>query len=178
MKLIAEKKGPRDKADLLRFVRRDGSTSQCALPRQGTLPHDLIHYVVESRLPFRNGFLGLIAAGSAAEFVVQIVHDVKAADVEREAVQVEAIVEALQTQLWAGAFDAASFLDAARLAANSRGTPPFDFGSTDPRALYDACLQLLERWNAVPHFAALELELPGGGEQAVAMPARRGGARC
>ena len=53
MKLIAEKKGPRDKADLLRFVRRDGSTSQCALPRQGTLPHDLIHYVVESRLPLR-----------------------------------------------------------------------------------------------------------------------------
>ena len=105
MKLIAEKKTARDKLDELLFVRRDGSTTRCQLPRQGTLPHDLIHYVVESRLPFRNGFLGLIAAGADAAFVLKVVHDKQNPQVETEAVQVESIVEALQTQLWAGGFD-------------------------------------------------------------------------
>ena len=31
-------------------MRRDGSTTGCAMPRQGILPHDLVHYVVESTL--------------------------------------------------------------------------------------------------------------------------------
>ena len=57
MRLIAEKRSSRDKYDVLRFVRNNGSATDALMPRQGILPHDLIHYVVESALPLRHGFL-------------------------------------------------------------------------------------------------------------------------
>lgn len=164
VKLIAEKKSARDKQDELRFVRADGSSTCCLLPRQGTLPHDLIHYVVESRLPFRSGFLGLVAAGADAQFVLDVVHDEQNPQVETEAVQVESIVEALQTQLWAGAFDRGSFIEAAALAAAARGKAAFPFEGVGAQAVYDDCLRLLDQWNGVPWYGKLELEFrPGAG---------------
>lgn len=162
MKLLVDKRGPREKYDHLRFLRSDGSTTECQLPRQGTLPHDLIHYVVESSLPLKNGFLSLVASGSDAEFVLKIVHDRLNPSVEAEAVQVESIVEALQTQLWAGAFDVDAFLEAAELAASSRGHAAFDFADFDPRALYDRTLLLLGEWNAVPYHGKMVLEFQAG----------------
>lgn len=173
MKLIAEKKSARDKLDALRLVRADGSSTACALPRQGTLPHDLIHYVVESRLPFKSGFLGLVAAGADAEFVLKVVHDKQNPQVETEAVQVESIVEALQTQLWAGAFERDSFIEAAALATAARGKPAFPFDGVDAQAVYDECLRLLDQWNAVPWYGRLELEFRAGGHGAV--PQRKTG---
>jgi hypothetical protein len=58
MKLIAERLGRNDKLDRLRCIRRDGSETATSMPRQGILPHDLVHYVVESGLGWRHGFLG------------------------------------------------------------------------------------------------------------------------
>ena len=51
MRLIATKLGPTDKSDSLTFLRSDGSSARIPLPRQGILPHDLVHFVVESALP-------------------------------------------------------------------------------------------------------------------------------
>jgi hypothetical protein len=75
MKLIAVKQGKTDKYDLLRCVRHDGTTASAPMPRQGILPHDLMHYVVESALRYRHGFLGLIAAGAHIEAVMVDLHD-------------------------------------------------------------------------------------------------------
>ena len=162
MKLIAEKLALREKHDRLHFVRADGTKTQCMMPRQGTLPHDLIHFVVESVLPLKHGFLSLVAAGADAVFVMKAVHDVANDEIETGAVQAEALVEALQTQLWAGAFDSASFLHAASLAANSRGKSPFVFDRTDPVVLYEDALQLLGRWNEVSPYQCLELKFMAG----------------
>jgi hypothetical protein len=165
MKLIAEKLGKADKADRLRFLRADGTQTQAAMPRQGTLPHDLLHYVVESALRLEHGFLGMIAAGADAGFVMQAVHDRNSAAPGIEAIQAEAVVEALQTQLWAGAFDPEAFLDGAASASAARGKPAFDFTGVDPRiVLYAAALALLERWNAVPFHGSLELGFHGRDE--------------
>jgi hypothetical protein len=159
VRLIAQKLGKTDKYDSLRFVRSDGRESQISMPRQGTLPHDLVHYVVESALPLRHGFLSLVAAGSEASFVMQAVHDRANQAVATEAVQAEAIVEALQTQLWAGAFDSQAFLDGAALATAARGKPAFDFADLDAEtALYECALALKARWDQVPYHGVLELE--------------------
>jgi len=163
MRLIAEKLGKNDKNDRLRFVRADGSETQTAMPRQGTLPHDLVHYIVESALPLKHGFLSQIASGSDAGFVMQAVHDRSNPATETEAIQAEAIVEALQTQLWAGAFDAAAFAEGARSAAMSRGKAAFDLSGFHPQAmLYDRALALLERWNLVPYHQSMELSFESG----------------
>lgn len=159
MKLIAEKLGKTDKYDRLRFVRADASETQTAMPRQGTLPHDLVHYIVESALPLPHGFLGLVAAGSDAGFVMQTVHDTANPNIATEAVQAEAIVEALQTQLWGGSFDLEAFLEGVRSANAARGKPAFNFTGLDAQThLYDAALALLERWIQVPHHQSMELD--------------------
>lgn len=73
--LIAEKRSSNDKYDVLRFVRNNGSATDSLMPRQGILPDDLIHYVVESALPLRHGFLSQVALGADAQLAVQAADD-------------------------------------------------------------------------------------------------------
>ena len=161
MKLIAEKLGKNEKYDRLKYLRSDGSQTQSAMPRQGTLPHDLVHYVVESALPLRAGFLSLVAAGADAAFVMQAVHD--QANAEAEAVQAEAVVEALQAQLWSGAFDPEAFLEGVCSACAARGQPPFEFADANAGAdLYRKALELDRRWQPLANFQSLTLEFFAG----------------
>jgi hypothetical protein len=158
MRLIATKGLPKDKTDTLTYQRPDGSSCQSAMPRQGVLPHDLIHYVVEAGLGLRNGFLSLVARGAAASFVMDLTHGPNRAQVEREAIQAEAMVEALQTQLWSGGWDHEAFLYGVAMAAQSRGVAAPEFGDQDLQTLlYDAALALAGRWQALPARQALEL---------------------
>lgn len=159
MKLIAEKRSSQDQYDVLRFVRNNGSATTALMPRQGILPHDLIHYVVETALPLRHGFLSQIALGADAGFAVPEVQGTANPATEEQAVQVEAIVEGLQTQLWAGNFDLDTFLLAANTACEARGTPPFDLSGIDVHAcLYQRAQALHAQWQATPYHRAMALE--------------------
>lgn len=157
MKVIATKNAQSEKYDQLKFVRDDGSSSSIAMPRQGILPHDLIHYVVESQLPFQFGFLRQVASGADAGFVMEEVHDVTNSKVSVEAVQVEAIVEALQTQLWSGTFDEEMFLYAVEMACSARGYEAPGWQCENLKGLlFQPALELAKEWNAVPLMASKE----------------------
>jgi hypothetical protein len=159
MQLIAEKNNKSDKLDRLRYLRADGSSTETAMPRQGTLPHDLIHYVVETGLGLRNGFTGLVARGANATFAMQTTHEPAGKDVAAEAIQVEGIVEALQTQLWSGQFDQDDFLEGVRTACLVRDCPTFVFADAAAgQRLFDRALALNAEWMAVPYHGALTLE--------------------
>lgn len=158
MQLIAEKRGKNDKLDHLRYVRGDGSETACPMPRQGILPHDLVHYVVESRLVALKGFTSLVAAGAAAAFAMEQTHDPAGKQVQTEAIQIEAIVEALQTQLWSGQFDEADFTEGVRTACEARATPPCAVDCGD--ALYNDALALHARWMTQPFHTSLTLDFP------------------
>lgn len=160
MRVIAIKNSNADKYDQLRFVRDDGSSSTIDMPRQGILPHDLIHYVVESQLPFQFGFLRQVASGADAGFVMEEIHDATNPSVSVEAVQVEAIVEALQTQLWSGVFDQEMFLYAVEMACSARATVAPAWESASVKSLlFQRALELAREWQAVPVSSALELVL-------------------
>jgi hypothetical protein len=159
MKLIAEKRSSKDKYDVLRFIRNNGSTTDSLMPRQGILPHDLIHYVVESALPLRHGFLSQVALGADAQFVMEAVHDIGNAAIHQQAVQVEAVVEGLQTQLWAGSFDLDVFIDAVNGACAARGQPPFNMAGIDVQSsLYGEALALHAAWQDIPFHGSLSLD--------------------
>ncbi len=161
MKLIAEKLGKTDKLDRLRYLRHNGSSTETAMPRQGILPHDLIHHVVESGLGLKNGFTGLVARGAAATFAMETTHDPVGKEVEAEAIQVEAIVEALQTQLWSGQYSDEDFIEGVRTACLMRETPTFVFASPQAgQELFDAALALDAQWKAVPFHGSLTLDFP------------------
>lgn len=169
MKLIAARQARTDKYDELRCVRRDGSATGCAMPRQGILPHDLIHFVVESMLDWRHAFYGMVAAGADMGFAMEQSHELADCAAKRaladQAIHAEAVVESLQAQLWSAAadpaaFDDAMFLEGVRSACEARGrsTPVLPAGAG--RRLFDAVLALDARWKALPWFGTLELELP------------------
>ena len=161
MELIAEKLGKTDKLDRLRYVRADGSFTACSMPRQGILPHDLIHYVVESQLQLSNGFTGLIAQGAEAAFATQLSHGLAEKMAGAEAIQVEAMVEALQTQLWAGQFSMEDFVEGVRTACHARDQSTFDFSDTDiPPRLFEKVRELNMQWAAVPYYGSLTLQFP------------------
>lgn len=159
MKLIAEKLGKTDKLDRLGYVREDGSLIACLMPRQGILPHDLIHFVVESELQLKDGFTRLIAQGADAALATQLSHGLAEKMAGTEAIQVEAIVEALQTQLWAGQFSPEDFAEGVRTACLARDQPTFYFGGAHiPACLFEKAGELNTQWAALPYYGSLTLQ--------------------
>jgi len=163
MKLIAKKLADNDKYDHLSFIRNDGSSSSAQMPRQHILPHDLLHYVVETAMGFESGFLGLIAKGADVQFVMQSAHDKTNPAVEMQAIQAEAMVEALQTQLWAGAFHTEDFVYGVETACAYRNTPAPDFQRPGMQhdlqaSLFQRAQQLNEQWIQLAVSETLELE--------------------
>jgi hypothetical protein len=160
MKLIAERLGRTDKLDRLRCIRQDGSETAASMPRQGILPHDLVHYVVESGLGWRAGFLGLVAAGAEIGFTMQQTHDPANRMSADQAIHAEAVVESLQAQLWSGSFEDALFLDGVRSACEVRGRSVPVLPAGIGNLLFDQALALNARWQQVPFHGTLELEMP------------------
>jgi len=161
MRLIAHKLGDGGRNDRLRCVRADGTSCEVAMPRQRILPHDLIHAVVESRLAFDNGFIGLVAKGADIDFATQEFH--RFIDPQRHAqvAQSESLVESLQTQLWAGTFDDAAFRYGLETTCAMRGVAMPDLSGIDAKAeLFDVVARLGDEWSRVPANGSWELEFP------------------
>jgi len=100
-----------DKEDRLDMERADGSTASTNFPHKGPIPHDFVHYAVESELGIERGFWGLVEAGHHPEEVQDIAKEAghasaKRAEVPAEhfvpAIQAERVVEAFEADYWSG----------------------------------------------------------------------------
>ena len=93
-------------------VERDGHAAETVTcPKQGIIPHDMVHYAVESTLAHR-GFLSLVADGQSANFA--------AVGGEGEEA-VERLVETFQAEMWGGRVPAADLLATYEHACEARG---------------------------------------------------------
>jgi hypothetical protein len=147
MRLIANKHGKSDKYDLLQCIRSDGSETTSKMPRQGILPHDLVHFVVETSLKYDHGFLGLVAKGADMAFVMEQTHDIKNLNLADQATHAEAIVESLQAQIWSGTFDNEQFIAGVEGACLIRSCTPPNLSDINPKTeLYQAALELNDVW--------------------------------
>ena len=160
MKLIARKMEAAVKLDRLRVVRDDGSETSCEMPRQGVLPHDLVHAVVESRLHLQEGFLGLVAKGADIAFAEKNFRDYIDPVRHFEVAQAESVVEGLQTQLWQGAFDFSAFIAGVEGACNMRGVAVPIISEADGQAMFDTALRLNGDWRQVPVKGEFVLQFP------------------
>ncbi|MBD3886347.1 hypothetical protein IFO70_32165 [Phormidium tenue FACHB-886] len=87
------------KQDWMKCICDDGTFTRCPMPKQGILPHDFVHYVVEDTLNLKRGFYSILAIGvgfpqsappwDAAEFEVGDL---------TEALQAESFVKWLPSQ--------------------------------------------------------------------------------
>ena len=160
MKLIARKMEAAVKLDRLRVVRDDGSETRCEMPRQGVLPHDLVHAVVESHLNLREGFLGLVAKGADIAFAEKSFREYIDPERHFEVAQAESVVEGLQTQLWQGAFDFTAFIAGVEGACAMRGVATPAITEADGQAMFDTAVRLNEEWRQVPAKAEFTLPFP------------------
>jgi hypothetical protein len=118
-------KGPlAARADTLVCIRDDHSRTEGQMPRQGILPHDAIHFVVEKTLGLQKAFFGHVARGLTLD------HLALKQSGERppwarlpQALQAESLVECLQAEQWGGTVDEATFQGTLGVACRVRGVP-------------------------------------------------------
>jgi len=137
------------KYDQMRVVRGDAvETIDC--PKQRIIPHDMVHYAVESVLQTR-GFLSRVRDGEAANF--QMAADPHSDGVER-------LVEVFQGDAWSGG-DATpeDMLDLYRVTCAARECPPLPVQAQDIVLVREKIEELDAQWQALAIGGSMRLQL-------------------
>ena len=134
--------------DLL--IERDGRTAPVMpCPKQGIIPHDMVHYALESTLGAR-GFLGLIADGEDAAYTTK-------GGAPEEAV--ERLVEVFQAEMWGGRVPAPELIAVYEHACDAHGHPCVPVSPDDVEAVRRRLDQLSSQWSGLSENASLTLEM-------------------
>lgn len=130
-------------------VVRDGQPSELVdCPKQGIIPHDMVHYAVEHTLDAR-GFLTRVMDGEAAVFQMQA---------EAQSDAVERLVEVFQCDGWSGGASPPSDLIAMyRVTCQARSCPMLDVDEAAIAQVRAVIADLTARWTTVPVGGVLEL---------------------
>ena len=146
MKLIFTKGA--GKTDQMEVVRAGQPSELVACPKQGIIPHDMVHYAVEHTLGAR-GFLTRVVAGEAAAFRM---------DSETLSDAVERLVEVFQGDGWSGGTAPASeLIDLYRITCNARSSPMLAVDEAAIAAVRAVIADLTSQWRAVAVGASFEL---------------------
>jgi hypothetical protein len=136
------------KYDLMEVIRADGAVEQIDCPKQGIIPHDMVHYAVEDTLSIR-GFIGRVAEGEAADFRM-------AAEAESDGV--ERFVEVMQGDGWSGGMTPATeMIDLYRVTCEARGCPMLPIDEAAIEAVRNRIGELTDAWTGVLVGETLEL---------------------
>lgn len=135
------------KTDRLDVVHGGGSVQSIECPKQGIIPHDMVHFAVESVLTTR-GFLSSLADGSPATFTPG----------GEAAEAIERLVEVIQAEAWSGPADASDLIALYELACEARGhaATPVDAAAID--AIRSRMAELTAAWQAIPVGGTLTLD--------------------
>ena len=148
------------KFDRMTIVRPGRPPEQVDCPKQGIIPHDMVHYAVEHTLAVR-GFLARVGEGEAANFGMQG---------EPCSDAVERLVEVFQGDQWSGGdAPATDLIDLYRVTCHARSCPMLDIDEAAIEAVRSAIAELTARWAAVPVGGHLEV----GFAQASGEPERK-----
>lgn len=134
--------------DLL--IERSGeppATMKC--PKQGIIPHDMVHFAVENMLA-HSGFLSLVAEGQAASFTTT------GGDAEEA---VERLVESFQAEMWGGRVSAEDLLESYEQSCQARGHLAVPVSADEVEKIRARLDELTAQWSAVPLNGSLNVEL-------------------
>lgn len=136
------------KFDRMEVVRAGQPSELVDCPKQGIIPHDMVHYAVEYTLDAR-GFLTRVMDGEAAAFQMQA---------EEQSDAVERLVEVFQGDGWSGGASPPSDLIAMyRVTCQARSCPMLDVDEAAIAQVRAVIADLTARWTAVPAGGVLEL---------------------
>jgi hypothetical protein len=137
------------KYDELAIDRDDRDRETLSCPKQGIIPHDMVHYAVESSLSHR-GFLGLVSDGRPAAF------ETAGGDSEEA---IERLVEVFQAEMWGGPVPVSDLLATYEQACGDRGHAVVSISASDVDAIRTRLNQLTAQWSAVPINGSLTLKM-------------------
>jgi len=141
------------KYDRMDVVRDDGVSESIDCPKQGIIPHDMVHYAVESTL-HKRGFISRALEGEAVSFQMEG---------ETESDGVERLVEVFQADGWAGwKTEPDEMLDMYQVTCSARQSDPLKINTDDIEAVRSRILELTALWEAVPVGKSLALQLEHG----------------
>jgi hypothetical protein len=95
-----------ERADRIDIARADGSGASAHFPHKGPIPHDAVHFFVETALGFSDGFWGKVASGRNPDEIAGIAKAAGHASASRAAVPDPAIVEMIQAERAVECFEA------------------------------------------------------------------------
>ena len=144
----------------LQFTKKNGKYDHLAIwkngtligeidcPKQGIIPHDMVHFGVEKIL-HKRGFISRIHAGEEANFQMKG---------EAESDGVERLVEVFQADGWSGwQTSAIEMLDLYQVTCNARLCPALALNEADVESVRVELLRLSRLWNAVDVGGVLNL---------------------
>ena len=138
------------KFDLMQVIRPGNSPERVACPKQGIIPHDMVHYAVEHTLKVQ-GFLGRVKEGESAAFGMKP---------EALSDSVELLVEVLQGNEWSGGNSSASdIIEMYRVTCDARECHPLPVDGVSIEGIRAAITELTRRWEAIPVGGSLKLAL-------------------
>ena len=151
------KNAPSARADTLTCTRPDGTSTRGDMPRQGILPHDAFHFVVESTLGWRDAFFGQIARGATLDQLTAALHGTKLpVSKNAQALQTECLVECLQADQWGGAPDPAAFAEKLIATCRRRSVPPPDIDAAELATVRTALRDFGAAWRPLNPGQSLE----------------------
>ena len=138
------------KYDRMTVVRDDGSQETIDCPKQRIIPHEMVHFAVESTLRKR-GFMTRVKDGEAANF--RMTPNAESDGVER-------LVEVFQGDAWSGGGTApAEMLGLYGVTCRERGCPPLAVSLEDIAAIRTRIEELDREWSLLAVGSYLRLEM-------------------
>ncbi len=137
------------KFDDLLLERSDGTTENIQCPKQGIIPHDMVHYAVE-RVISRKGFLFKLANGEVTQSFLPS---------EVDADSIERLVETIQAELWSGKSPPNEVIALYQHACAARSHDFFPVSEEDLQLIRGEVDALTAAWDAVPVGGSLVLSL-------------------
>jgi hypothetical protein len=137
------------KYDTMDVVRPGHAVERIQCPKQRIIPHDMVHYAVESTLQKR-GFLGRVRDGEAANFQMQA---------EAESDSVERLVEVVQGDAWSGGDSKlGDMLDLYQVTCRACECPSLPITETDIESIRECIADLTQQWDTVAIGSTLVIE--------------------
>jgi hypothetical protein len=151
-------KGERE--DSIEAVRADGSSVRTSFPHKGPIPHDAVHFYVESSLGIADAFWGMVAAGRHPEEVAAIAKEGGHASAKRamvpeasvvRLVQAERAVECFEADLWSGGASSPETIRETIEAGCAHSlVPPIDLSDQAIASIRFYLADLMQHWRSAP----------------------------
>jgi hypothetical protein len=151
----------RPDGDWIHVVRADGTEARWRPPRGPGIPHDLLHYLVETELGLRRGFWGLVAEGVDFEALNAKTKNPAQAGLPGDVTELlwsEAVAGALMLSLMAPELEADACLEQAAHNSAKWAIEPPRVDAPAFRRLQERLDELTREWRSLGEEGALVRE--------------------